>query len=69
MHNISISHLLYVALFSPFIVRGLFRFAFPQQIQVAEILAEKKFRKASGTTAEEEAKAPSVEVPDDFEDF
>ena len=39
------------------------------KIQVAEILAEKKFRKASGTTAEEEAKAPSVEVPDDFEDF
>ena len=52
-----------------FIVRRLFCFAFPQQIQVAEILAEKKFRKASGTTADEEAKAPSVEVPDDFEDF
>ena len=33
-----------------------------------EILAEKKFRKASGTTAEDEAKAPSVEVPDDFDD-
>ena len=52
-----------------FIVRGLFCFAFPQQIQVAEILAEKKFRKASGTTAEEEAKTPSVGVPDDVEDF
>ena len=50
-------------------MHGLFCFALPQQIQVAEILAEKKFRKASGTTAEEEAKAPSVEVPDDFEDF
>ena len=50
-------------------MRGLLCFAFPQRIKVAEILAEKKFRKASGTTAEDEAKAPSVEVPDDFDDF
>ena len=50
-------------------MRGLFCFAFPQRIKVAEILAEKKYRKASGTTAEDEAKAPSVEVPDGFDDF
>lgn len=37
--------------------------------QVKEILAAKKYRKDSGTNAEDEAKAPSVEVPADFEDF
>lgn len=37
--------------------------------QIAEFIAEKSFRKATGTTAEDDAKAPSVEVPLDFEDF
>lgn len=37
--------------------------------RVAELIAEKAFRKTTATTAEDTAKAPSVEVPLDFEDF
>ena len=37
--------------------------------QIAELIAEKSFRKTTGATAEDTAKAPSVEVTVDFEDF
>eukprot|EP00752_Nemacystus_decipiens_P006413 g5777.t1 len=36
---------------------------------VQEILADKKYRKQTGTSAEDEAKAPSLEITADLEDF
>lgn len=42
---------------------------FVHESQIAQIIAEKKFHQTSGTTAEDEAKAPSAVLTDDLDDF